>query len=90
MNTIRLKLSSKDLDVTLNGEEDIGISDVPFMKTVTNLHNALKTGGFIATQVVLDDTSIASANLIYVGKTKAKVTAELLQKMVDILEMWRI
>lgn len=63
MTTNELKLSWNGLVWTHSGEVDTGIFDAPSMKTVISLLSALKTGGFTATQVVLDNTSIKSLTL---------------------------
>lgn len=61
----KLKLSWNGSTWTHSGEVDTGIVDAHFMKTITNLLKSLKTDGFTATQVVIENTSIVSVACEY-------------------------
>ena len=54
----KLKMSWTGSDWTLSGEEDTGTSTALFTKTAINLLSVLTMGGFVASQVVQEGTSI--------------------------------
>lgn len=79
MNTNELKMSWKDSNWTLNGEDDTGTSTVLSMMTVTKVLSAFQTDGYIVLQVVLDDTSIKSVDIKYApteAEEQEKITAQ--------------
>ena len=76
MNTIGLKLGSRNFTLTLSGEEDIGQFTAQFMKTVINLLSVLATDGYTASRVVLDGTSIHSVRALSTTKSQALGTMD--------------
>lgn len=61
----KLKMSWTGSDWTLSGEEDTGTSTAPFTKTAINLLSVLTMGGFVASQVVQEGTSIHLLDMRY-------------------------
>ena len=65
MNMNELKMNWTGSAWTLNGEEDTGLYTVRNMTMLTNLVFALGMGGYIVSEVVLGDTSIALLGMKY-------------------------